>query len=131
MKSKLFFWMLVLSIITFVKCSSSDSSPNTVTSQFKNKWWYSIHHAVVKHYFNSNGTYELVNSLGGIPTHSVGQWEWIDEPNKTFRVYNLIDNPDAEHYGKILNLTEHDLQIAISFDNGVTYEPYDYMDVGD
>ncbi|MDI1257215.1 MAG: hypothetical protein PSV16_14065 [Flavobacterium sp.] len=120
MKSKIIICLLFLSSISFVSCSSDDSS-NSSTSQFEDKWWYSPDNSTLDLKFNADGTYLSVFVFSGQTLNSNGQWEWVDEAAKTFHVFNLQGNATNEFYGKATTLTAHNLGVKMSLDGGATY----------
>ncbi|RZJ26943.1 MAG: hypothetical protein EOO48_12585 [Flavobacterium sp.] len=130
MKSKLLFFVLALGVMTLNSCSSGgDGGPNDSSAQFKDKWWYSPDNSTLDVYFNSNGTYESKFFFNGTTIPSNGEWEWVDESTKTFRVFNLQGNLTADYIGKVSDLTAHSLKLRSSLDDGATYSaPYSYID---
>lgn len=132
MRSKILLCLLLVSSLSFVSCSSGDDSPNNSSAQFKDKWWYSPDNSTLDLYFNSNGTYHSVYLFGGATVTSDGEWEWVNESAKTFRVFNLQGNLTDEFYGKATELTDDAVKIKLSFDAGATYsDPYPYIDTND
>ena len=128
MKSKVILCLLLVSSFSFFSCSSDDS-PSNSNAQFENKWWYSPDNSTLDILFNSDGTYESVYVFQGTTMNSDGEWEWINESAKTFRVFNLGGNAVSEYYGKATNLTDDSVGIKLSMDEGATYsEPYTYVD---
>jgi hypothetical protein len=131
MKSKFFLCLLLVSSLSFLSCSSDDDSSNN-DSQFEDKWWYSPDNSTLDVFFNSDGTYESVYVFGGTTYNSDGEWEWVSESAKTFRVFNLTGNATTEYYGKVSNLTDNSMGIKMSLDEGETYsEAVPYIDTNE
>lgn len=133
MKFKLLFCLLFISsLTTLVSCSNDDDSAADDTFQFVDKWWYSPDHSTLDVYFDSDGTYESVYLFGGMTIPSNGEWEWVDESAKIFRVYNLTGNATSQFYGKVSEVTANTAKIKISFDQGETFsDDYSYVDVNE
>lgn len=131
MKQKLFLGLFLLTATIFSSCSSDDSSSDS-NAQFENKWWYSPDNTTLDVFFNSDGTYESTFNFNGTSMDSDGEWEWINESSKTFRVFNLQGNATSEYYGKVTTLTGDNMAIKMSLDEGETYsEAIPYVDSND
>ena len=131
MKLKIAFCLLLISSISISSCSSDDSS-NDSSSQFEDKWWYSPDNATLDVHFDSDGTYSSVYVYAGTTYNSNGDWEWVSESAKTFRVYNLGGNATDEFHGKVTSLTDHTMEVKTSLDGGETYTAaVPYVDTND
>ncbi len=131
MKLKLFFGLLLLASTSFLSCSSDDSSSDS-NAQFEDKWWYSPDNTTLDVFFNSDGTYESTFLFNGMSMDSDGEWEWVNESTKTFRVFNLQGNATSEYYGKVSELDGDSMSLKMSLDEGETYsEGIPYVDSND
>ena len=133
MKSKFFLCLLIVSSsISLLSCSNDDDSPNNSTAQFEDKWWYSPDNSTLDVYFNSDGTYESTFVFQGSMVNSDGEWEWVNETTKTFRVFNLQGNATNEFYGKVSTLTDDSMSVQMSLDEGETFSAaIPYVDTND
>ncbi len=89
-----FIGIFMIGFTMLTSCSSDNNGTvnNSDKSVLFDKWWYDSNNFAGDLHFHSNGNYEQIVILLGIPTTATGNWTWVDQNNGIMKIDNLTGN---------------------------------------